>query len=63
MKSSRAVASLPRKLICLRLTESTNGLKIKPAERCSSERLPGSALCAHHLAQAAEEYRKLTGDE
>lgn len=51
-----------RKLICLRLVERSNGIKATPPERCPSERLPGSDLCAHHLARAAEDYRRITQD-
>lgn len=49
-----------RKLTCLSLVEHTNGLKVRPAERCSSERLPGSRYCAHHLAEAHREYMAIT---
>lgn len=48
-----------RKLICLQLVERTNGIKIKPTERCTSERVPGSSLCAHHLASAVQDYHRL----
>jgi hypothetical protein len=48
-----------RKLICLRLVEKSNGIKIRPAEQCANERLPGSDLCAHHLA--ATDFRKIIG--
>jgi hypothetical protein len=44
---------------CLRLTERSNGIKLKATERCESEQVPGSALCAHHLAEAAREYQAI----
>ena len=50
-----------RKLICLRLVEKSNGIKIRPAEQCANERLPGSDLCAHHLGAAATDFRKIIG--
>ena len=50
-----------RKLICLRLVEKSNGIKIRPAEQCANERLPGSDLCAHHLGAAAGEFRNIIG--
>ena len=46
---------------CLRLVERTNGIRTRPPERCPNEQLPGSALCAHHLGEAASEFRRLTG--
>jgi hypothetical protein len=40
---------------CLLLVVGKHG-----KNQCQSERLPGSALCAHHLAEAAREFRALT---
>ena len=45
-----------RKPRCLRLVERTNGIKFRPADQCPNEQLPGSELCAHHLAKAAAEF-------
>lgn len=62
--AGRPVAEVPaRKLICLRLVEHANGIKFKAAERCQSERLPGSDLCAHHLADAFREYSAILRPE
>lgn len=44
---------------CLRLVERSNGIKLKATERCESEQVPGSSLCAHHLASAAREYNEI----
>ena len=49
----------PRAPRCLRLVERTNGLKLKATEQCPNERLPGSDECAHHLGQAAADYREI----
>lgn len=49
-----------RKPRCLRLIERSNGLKFRPTDQCPNEQLPGSALCAHHLGEAASEFRRLT---
>ena len=51
-----------RKARCLRLVEHTNGIKTRPPERCTSERLPGSSLCAHHLGEAAADFRRIVQD-
>lgn len=51
----------PRKLTCLRLVERSNGIKLKSAERCANERLPGSDLCARHLGDAAADFRTIIG--
>lgn len=48
-----------RSLRCLRLVERTNGIKIRSTEQCPNERLPGSDECAHHLGQAAADYRTI----
>ena len=48
-----------RKLICLRLLERANGIKLRATERCANERLPGSDLCAVHLGQAAADFRRI----
>jgi hypothetical protein len=55
------VTTTERKLRCLRLVEQTNGIKIKAAEQCPNERLPGSDLCARHLGDAAGDFRKIIG--
>jgi hypothetical protein len=52
-----------RKSRCLRLVEHTNGIKLRGTDQCASERLPGSALCSHHLGEAASEFRRLTGQD
>jgi hypothetical protein len=49
-----------RKPRCLRLVEHANGLKFRPPDQCQNERLPGSALCAHHLGDAVNEFRQVT---
>jgi hypothetical protein len=51
-----------RKLICLSLVEHTNGIKIKPTERCADERIPGSRYCAHHLAEAVREWNAILAE-
>ncbi len=43
-----------RKIRCRVLTKVT-------LDRCQSEALSDLGFCAHHLAAAAEEFRKLTG--
>lgn len=53
------VTQIERAPRCLRLVERTSGVKIKPPERCANEQLPGSALCAHHLGEAASEYQAI----
>ena len=50
----RALAPAERAPRCLRLVISKRG-----KNQCESEQVPGSALCAHHLAQAAEDYRAI----
>lgn len=44
---------------CLRLVEHTNGIKLRPADQCESEQLPGSDYCGHHLAGAVEQYNAI----
>ena len=51
-----------RKVRCLRLVEATNVIKVRAPQQCANEQLPGSALCAHHLAEAAADYRRITQD-
>jgi len=53
------VTQIERAPRCLRLVERTNGIKIKAPERCPNEQLPGSALCAAHLAEAHREYEAI----
>jgi hypothetical protein len=53
------VTQIERAPRCLRLVERTNGIKAKPPERCANEALPGSALCAHHLGEAAREFQEI----
>lgn len=54
-----SVTQLERAPRCLRLVERSNGLKVKPKEQCGSEQVPGSALCATHLAEAVREYNEI----
>lgn len=51
-----------RALRCLRLVEEVNVIKVRAPRQCANEQLPGSALCAHHLAEAAADYRRITQD-
>lgn len=51
----------PRAPRCLRLVEPTNGLKLRAPVQCDNPRLPGTDLCAHHLAGAVADWRRLTG--
>ena len=51
-----------RKPRCLRLVEGGNILKVRGTEQCQSERLDGSAYCAHHLAEAVREFKRITGE-
>lgn len=46
---------------CLRLVAPSGYLTPKPPFQCANEQLPGSELCAHHLAEAASDFRRLTG--
>lgn len=54
-----SVTQIERAPRCLRMIERTSGIKIRPPERCPNEQLPGSALCAAHLAEAAREYQEI----
>lgn len=54
-----SVTPIERAPRCLRLVERSNGIKLKGTERCESEQVPGSALCAHHLAEAAREFQAI----
>lgn len=51
-----------RALRCLRLVEQTNVIKVRAPQQCANEQLPGSSLCAHHLGEAAADYRRITQD-
>jgi len=42
---------------CLRLVVSKRG-----KNQCESEQAPGSALCAHHLAEAVREYNEILAE-
>jgi hypothetical protein len=44
---------------CMRLANNTNGLKIRSTDQCPNEQLPGSELCAHHLAEAVREWNEI----
>jgi hypothetical protein len=41
---------------CLRLVVDKHG-----KNQCTSEQLPGAELCAHHLAEAVADFKRLTG--
>jgi len=53
------VTQIERVPRCLRMVERTSGVKIRPPERCPNEQLPGSALCASHLAEAHREFGEI----
>lgn len=61
-RASREPVASPRADRCLLLVERTNGVKLRGAERCPNERLPGFALCAHHVGETVNAYRRLTND-
>lgn len=46
---------------CLRLVALSGYPTPKPPVQCASEQLPGTVLCAHHLAEAVADFRRLTG--
>jgi hypothetical protein len=59
-RSAADLAQLPaRAPRCLRLVERTNGIKLRPADQCPSERLPGVDYCVGHLAGAVEQYNAI----
>lgn len=57
-----AAQASPRKRRCLKLIEHGNAMKVRGTEQCASERLDGSSYCAHHLAEAVREYKRITGE-
>jgi hypothetical protein len=48
-----------RKLRCLLNVEHANGIKFKPTDQCPNERLPGTKVCAHHLAELVNDYGRI----